>query len=107
MGLELSAYDIDVAHRLGKYEEHKIRAVIVKFVSRQTKFNFMKHTKTLKGTKYSVNEDLTSLNRKMLSSMRLKENPTTKVMKAWSFEGKPYFKNKEEKTENVKFSDYQ
>ena len=105
MGLEISAYDIDVAHRLGNYQDQKIRPVIVKFVSRQTKFNVMKNTKKLKGTTLSVNEDLTNLNHKVLSSMRLKDK--TKVVKAWSYEGKLFFKNKEDKTAVVTYPDYQ
>ena len=45
MGLNISSYDIDIAHRLGKYEDKKIRSVIVKFVQRQVKVTVMKNTK--------------------------------------------------------------
>ena len=105
MGLELSMYDIDIAHRLGKYDENKIRPVIVKFVSRQSKYNVMMNTKHLRGTKLSMNEDLTRLNQQVLSSMRLKAKD--KVVKAWSFEGKLYLKDKKDKTEMIPYSKYQ
>ena len=105
MGLELSAYDIDIAHRLGKYENNKIRPVIVKFVSRQTKYIVMKNTKHLKGTKLSVNEDLTNVNHKVLSSLRHKDK--VNVIKDWSFEGKLYIKTKDDKTEVVPYSKFQ
>ena len=107
MGLDLSMYDIDIAHRLGRYDENKIRPMIVKFVSRQTKYNVMRNTKHLRGTKLSVNEDLTRLNQQdfVLSSVRLKSKD--KVVKAWSFEGKLYLKDKKDKTEVVTYSKYQ
>ena len=65
----------------------------------------MMNTKHLRGTKLSVNEDLTWLNQQVLSSMRL--NAKDKVVKAWSFEGKLYLKDKKDKTEMIPFSKYQ
>ena len=72
MGLDLSPYDIDIAHRLGKYDDKKIRPVIVKFVSRQTKYLVMQNANHLKGTKLSLNEDLTMMNQQVLASTRTK-----------------------------------
>ena len=105
MGLDLSPYDIDIAHRLGKYDNKKIRAVIIKFVSRQTKYLVMKNAKHLKGTKLSLNEDLTRMNQQVLASMRLKDKDN--ITKAWSFEGKLYRTNKKGITELVPFAEFQ
>ena len=105
MKLDLSCYDIDIAHRLGKFEEKKIRPVIVKFVSRHTKYNVMHNTKKLKGTTLSFNEDLTKLNQQVLSSMRLKDKST--VVKAWSYDRKLYAKYKDETQEVITFSKFQ
>ena len=90
MNLNLSAYDIDVVHRLGRFEIGKIRPVIVKFVQREVKFNVMRNAKHLKNTPISVNEDLTQLNQKVLSSIRLKAKH--EVAKGWSQEGKLFVK---------------
>ena len=105
MGLELSSWDIDVAHRLGKFDDQKVRSVIVKFVSRQTKYLVMKNAKRLKGTKLSLNEDLTRMNQQVLASMRLKGKGNDS--KAWSFEGKLYRLNKKGKSEVVPFAEFQ
>ena len=88
LNLNISAYDIDIAHRLGKFEENKIRPVIIKFVQRQVKVNVMRNTKRLKGTPYSINEDLTKMNQKVLSAVRLLAKD--KVEKGWSYEGGKY-----------------
>ncbi|KAH3739411.1 hypothetical protein DPMN_046063 [Dreissena polymorpha] len=50
LNVRLEYKDIDIAHRLGKYIPNKNRAVIVKFVRRQTKIDVMKRAKQLKGT---------------------------------------------------------
>ena len=104
MGLNISSYDIDIAHRLGKYEEHKIRNVIVKFVQRQLKVTVMKNTKKLKGTPISINEDLTSINLEVLASLRLKGKDT--IEKSWSYEGKLYAKMKTGKIVPITSADY-
>ena len=102
--VEVSALDIDIAHRLGKYEEGKVRPVIVKFVQRQMKHNIMKNTRHLKNTNISINDDLTNLNYKVLSSLRLKDKAN--ITKAWSFDGKLYKKSKDGKTAVVTYEEY-
>ena len=104
MDLNISGYDIDIAHRLGKFEENKIRPVIVKFIQRQLKITVLRNTKKLKGTNLSINEDLTQLNQKVLSSVRLKAKD--KVEKGWSYEGKIYAKLKSGKTQVIGKDDF-
>ena len=86
MGLDLSVQQIDIGHRLGPFSRDRNRNVIVKFISRQVKFNILAHCSALRNTGVYINEDLTRLNSKVLSSMRLKDPGN--VEKAWSYEGK-------------------
>ena len=105
MGLDLSVQQIDIAHRLGPFSRERNRNVIVKFISRQVKYNILAHCNALRNTGVYINEDLTRLNQKVLSSMRLKD--TVNVEKSWSFEGKLFLKRKgEEKREEVTYSNY-
>ena len=50
---------IDVPHRIGKLGRNS-RPIVAKFVKRQGKEYVMKHTKNLRGKKYSVNEQMPS-----------------------------------------------
>ena len=104
LGLNVSPLDIDIAHRLGKFQEGTSRPVIAKFVQRQMKNTIMKNVKYLKNTRISINEDLTKLNRKVLSSMRLKDKAN--VTKTWSYDGKLFMKDKNDQTSQVKYPDY-
>lgn len=64
----------------------------------------MKNSKLLKGTVIYINEDLTKLNRKVLTAMRKKSMDT--VEKAWSFNGKLFWKDKCDNIEMVTFKDF-
>ncbi|KAH3837792.1 hypothetical protein DPMN_111193 [Dreissena polymorpha] len=88
LGLKVAKEDIDVAHRLGKFNRDKARPVIVKFVRRQTKSDVMRNAKLLKGSVSFLNEDLTKLSAEVLASVRLKDPEN--LERAWSFEGKLY-----------------
>ena len=63
----------------------------------------MKNSKFLKGTGIYVNEDLTKLNRDVLTAIRKKSADT--VDRAWSFNRKLFCKDKSEKIEVVKYKD--
>lgn len=86
MGLEISAAEIDIAHRIGQYKTKINRPIIVKFVRRQTKINILKAAKALKGTRIFLNDDLTHTNQQVLMSLRLKA--PKRIASAWTFEGK-------------------
>ena len=103
--LELQPEDIDIAYRLGRWEQGKNRPIIVKFVRRQTKINLMKKAKDLKKDKIFVNEDLSKLNQQVLVSLRLKGSG--EVERCWSREGKLFaiYRGNTRPIE-VKFKDY-
>ena len=91
-GVELTRSDISVSHRLGKKDPSYDRAVIVKFVSRNTKRNLMMKKKLLKdkvgyGNVY-INEDITTNRYKLVKHLRVTENKV-----AWTRDGKIYYKD--------------
>jgi len=90
MDVEVGENEIDIAHRLGKFDENKPtnRPIIVKFVSRQKRMEVMSNAKKLKETNFFINEDLTRLNHEVLMSVRLKA--TNRVDRAWSLGGRIY-----------------
>lgn len=49
---------IDVAHRNGKFITSRKRSIVVKFVDRTSKLEVFKYVKNLKGTDYSVSDQL-------------------------------------------------
>ena len=105
MDLGIMVHQIDIAHRLGKYIRGSSRPIIIKFISRQVKSNIFANAKQLKISGVYLNEDLTRLNLKVLSSMRLKDPGN--VEKSWSIDGKLYIKWKAGgKTELVKYANF-
>ncbi|KAH3802154.1 hypothetical protein DPMN_155825 [Dreissena polymorpha] len=106
LNVHLEYKDIEIAHRLGKYIPNKNRAVIVKFVRRQTKIDVMKRAKQLKGTGIYINEDLTKINAEVLASLRLKE--PSHFERAWSHEGKLFVRyNGIDRNEHVDYKQNQ
>ena len=89
--IQITENDIDISHRLGPFESDRKRPIVVKFVRRHVKNAIMKNSKLLKGTVIYINEDLTKLNRKVLTAIRKKSMDT--VEKAWSFNGKLFWKD--------------
>ena len=96
--------DVDISHRMGPFDHNKNRPVIVKFTRRHVQNNVMKNAKMLKGTGIYVNEDLTKLNAKVLTAMRLKDKDN--IARAWSFQGKLFLKDKTDHIEEVKYKDF-
>ncbi|XP_052791850.1 uncharacterized protein LOC128225998 [Mya arenaria] len=108
MDIDIAMGEIDVAHRLGKYDEKKNRPIIVKFVCREVKSLVMRRAKLLKNSRKHVfiNEDLTKLNNRVLSSLRIKDK--SKVEKCWSFEGRIFAKFcDKERAIQLKYADFQ
>ena len=68
------------------------------------KHNIMRNTRHLKNTNISINDDLTKLNYKVLSSLRLKDK--VNITKAWSYDGKLYQKDKDCISSVVTYEDY-
>ncbi|XP_069109651.1 uncharacterized protein [Argopecten irradians] len=80
----INKHDIDIAHRLGPYQQGKLRNVICKFTHRTSKIDIVKQRKVLKGSGCYIMEDLTRKNQQ-----RLKEAfELDCVERTWSIDGK-------------------
>lgn len=82
--IPLTASDIDIAHRLGKYSGSKPRAVLCKLISRRSKAAVLQKRRKLKGTKMGIVEDLTLANRALLEKVKA----VSCVKNSWSTDGK-------------------
>ena len=98
--VKISPEQIDIAHRIGPFKEGKSRSVIVKLQSRMTKQKIMKNKRKLKGTGIFINEDLTRRNQLVLASVRKKQADF--ITKAWSYEGKIFYKDVNDSIQEVK-----
>ncbi|KAH3741209.1 hypothetical protein DPMN_047929 [Dreissena polymorpha] len=96
--------DIDIAHRLPN-KNNQNRDIIVRLRSRQTKSGILSNRKKLKGSNIYINDDLTKLNLHVL--MCVKKKMTDEISDAWYSNGKILYKNHKNKTEMVKFKEYE
>ena len=68
---DVAVSEIDRTHRVGKQRNDSTpRAMIVKFLSYQSKLEVLKHRRNLKGSKKFINEDLTLVNKILFDSAR-------------------------------------
>ena len=90
LGMDISAKDIDAAHRVGKPPDDwsRPRAIIVKFLRRFHKLEAIRLRKRLKNSQYVIREDLTKENQGLL----LTTQECVEVTSAWSSEGKIFAK---------------
>ena len=72
MYIDLTPSDLDGTHRIGpkKISSNKPRAVIIKFVSYNTRKNIFSNKKLLKGTQVSITESLTAKRMGILKEAR-------------------------------------
>jgi hypothetical protein len=84
--MDVNVDDIDIAHRLGRFETGKPRAVIVKFMRRCHRMEAIYKRRALKGTRVVIREDLTPLNQKLLREVSTTEN----VDNAWTRDGQVF-----------------
>jgi hypothetical protein len=82
--MKISPQEIDIAHRLGRFQTDGDRPVICKFLSKATKKKIIGLRRQLKGTSIVIREDLTIKNAKLLEEVSGKKE----VRNAWSDEGK-------------------
>ena len=75
---------IEIAHRLGKYNEDNDRAVKVRFIRITNRSYILGQRRRLKGMHCSISEDLTQMNQEQLRTAREKVG----VKHARSWEGK-------------------
>ena len=59
IGAKITKQNIVIAHRIGRFEDGKIRPIIVKFVSNIHKREAIYHRRKLQGTGLGISEDLT------------------------------------------------
>ena len=88
MDVPLSTSDIDRSHRVGKRVPNSVhpRPIIVKFVSYRTRTTFIKARRKLKGSKITVQEDLTAKNQEIYR----KTYKSAKVESAWTVDGRVF-----------------
>lgn len=86
--MNIEEKEINIAHRLGKFESEKMRPVIVRFMSRQRKIETIKLRRALAKTQYVIKEDLTKDNQEFLNELNTVDNVET----AWTNEGKFFAK---------------
>ena len=91
LGMKISSGDIDIAHRIGRFQRDGNRAIIVKFSSRKCKYAVIYNRKRLKGSPIVISEDLTSTNHRRLQ--KIKELHS--VTQAWTSEGKIFAKSQD------------
>lgn len=58
LSIKIANFDLDNFYRIGVESENKVRAVLVKFTREKTKQDVFKNVKKLKGTRYSIANDL-------------------------------------------------
>lgn len=80
------AFDIDCAFRIGRENSKKPRGVLVSFVRNIKRNEVFNAKRYLKGTKFSIYEDLTSKNYELLGAAKRELGRD----KAWSVGGKVY-----------------
>ena len=95
---------IDIAHRLGPYEQGQNRKVIVRFVHREIKQQVLAKRKMLINSGIAIFEDMSRLNGEILASAR-KKLPE-KVDQAWFTNGQIFVKWKSNEIERIKFKDF-
>ena len=83
--------NIDVAHRTGRKQNNRHRAIIVRFLRVKHRQQVLRSRKQLKGTRVTIAEDLTLQNLNLLK--KAKELDETKM--AWSWDGKIWMLKKD------------
>ena len=88
---DISPEDIIAAHPLpinlrSSTSRPQIPTILLRFRNRQLRNNVIRKRKLLKGSVYSVDEDLTALNIQLVNRLRLSD----RVTKTWSWNGEIY-----------------
>ena len=90
LGYPLQSWEVEVAHRTGKFLPDGNRPIIVRLVSRKTRASIMAKRRKLKGTKIVVAEDLTRENLQLYRRVR----DLDCVGQAWTRDGRIFAKCK-------------
>lgn len=89
LNINVESNDIDICHRLGKFNPARKRAVIVKLVRRKTKHAILHKRRALKGSGCGVSEDLTAANFRLMKAAKEVDG----VQDSWSIDGKLFVKS--------------
>ncbi|OWF36874.1 Protein unc-13-like C [Mizuhopecten yessoensis] len=84
--MQIQNSDIDIAHRLGRFDSKKNRSIIVKFICRRKKNECIANRYKLKGTGIVIKDDLTQENQHLLDMCYYDD----RVKQSWSDNGKMY-----------------
>ena len=105
LDVEIVNKQIDRAHRVRKSNGNKARAIIVRFKARADKISVSRKRRTLVGTDFHVNEDLTKYNQKLLLKAK---KESVNVSSTWSSDGKIFVKRSsdERRLRIVKMADF-
>ena len=97
LNVEIVNGQIDRADRVGKPNGNKPRAIIVRFKAHADKLAVLRRRRTLVGTDFYINEDLTTYNQKLL--LKAKKD-SLNVSSTWSSEDFCEKKFRRQKAEN-------
>ncbi|KAK5645249.1 hypothetical protein RI129_006549 [Pyrocoelia pectoralis] len=84
LGIKINTVDIDRSHRVGKNVGPRPRAIIVKFVSYRVRQQIFNNKKRLKGTEFTIKEDLTKNRSEVLAAASEKFGR----QQVWSIDGR-------------------
>ena len=90
LGYPLQSWEVEVAHRTGKFLPDGNRPIIVRLVSRKTRASIMAKRRQLKGTKIVIAEDLTRETLQLYRRVR----DLDCVGQAWTRDGRIFAKSK-------------
>ena len=88
LGVKLGDKDIERCHRVGKpnNKSKKPRNILIKFTSYKPRSTVIKQRRKLKGTKITIQEDLTKQNQELLKKASRKPG----VVSSWTQDGRVY-----------------
>ena len=88
LGVKLEDKDIERCHRVGKpnIKSKKPMNILIKFTSYQPRSTVIKQRRKLKGTKITIQEDLTKQNQELLKKASRKRG----VVSSWTQDGRVY-----------------
>ena len=84
LDIDITADDIDMVHRLGRFTVEGNRPILCRFISRQDVLKIKQARRKCKGSGIVIREDLTAKNVKLLETV----NALNGVKQAWTEQGK-------------------
>ena len=100
LGYNLQPWEVEVAHRTGRFQADGNRPIIVRLVSRKTRSGILINRKKLKGTKVVIAEDITHENLRLFRQVR----DLDCVSQAWARDGRIFAKSRKDKVMEVKLN---